>query len=132
MCLHYYFSPLADSSLVLFPCRLFLLSLFKCLVFSLQAPFHCAHANNTLQHLVFQLEDYTSRHAAAPYVRTGPGHYPYTSLLHATRADLSSSPLKACLGGLQAAPDSIKQLHSIFFVPNTPAPKTPDPPNSWI
>jgi hypothetical protein len=40
--------------------------------------------------------------------------------------------LRACLAGLQAAPDSIKQPHSIFFLPNTTAPKTPDPSNPWI
>jgi hypothetical protein len=40
--------------------------------------------------------------------------------------------LWACLGGLHTAPDPQKQLHSNFFVPNTPAPKTPDPPNPWI
>lgn len=57
LCIHVpsllFFTALADSSLVLFPCRLFLLSLFKCLVFSLQAPFHCAHANNTYSILCF-------------------------------------------------------------------------------
>jgi hypothetical protein len=36
------------------------------------------------------------------------------------------------LGELHAAPDPQKQLHSIFFLANTPAPKTPDPPNPWI
>jgi hypothetical protein len=39
---------------------------------------------------------------------------------------------RACLGELHTAPDPKKQLHSNFFVPNTPAPKTPDPPNPWI
>jgi hypothetical protein len=42
------------------------------------------------------------------------------------------SQFRACLGELHAAPDPQKQLHSNFFVPNTPAPKTPDPPNPWI
>jgi hypothetical protein len=40
--------------------------------------------------------------------------------------------IRACLGELHAAPDPQKQLHSIFFLPNTLAPKTPDPPNPWI
>jgi hypothetical protein len=31
--------------------------------------------------------------------------------------------IRVCLGGFQAAPDSIKQLHFIFFLPNTPAQK---------
>jgi hypothetical protein len=47
------------------------------------------------------------------------------------RIDFYGSRLMACLGGLQAAPDSIKHLHSTFFLPNTPAPKTLDPPNPW-
>jgi hypothetical protein len=40
--------------------------------------------------------------------------------------------LRACLGELHAAQDPQKQLLSIFFLPNTTAPKTPDPPNPWI
>jgi hypothetical protein len=40
--------------------------------------------------------------------------------------------LRACLGKLHAALDPKKQLRSIFFLPNTTTPKTPDPPNPWI
>jgi hypothetical protein len=44
----------------------------------------------------------------------------------------SQLAVRACLGELHAAPDPQKQLRSIFFLPNTTAPKTPDPPNPWI
>jgi hypothetical protein len=43
--------------------------------------------------------------------------------------------LKENKGVFGRAPRSFrskKQLHFIFFLPNIPAPKTPDPPNPWI
>jgi hypothetical protein len=39
---------------------------------------------------------------------------------------------KGVFGRAPRSSRSTKQLHSIFFLPNTPAPKTPDPPNPWI
>jgi hypothetical protein len=44
----------------------------------------------------------------------------------------TSYRIKGVFGRAPSSSRSKKQLHSNFFLPNTPAPKTPDPPNPWI
>jgi hypothetical protein len=55
------------------------------------------------------------------FINTLPHHQKYSH----------DSLFRVSLGELHATPDPKKaSLH--FFLPNTPAPKTPDPPNPWI